>query len=312
MNRINVVTYSDGNYIQHACVMIASLRDKIAADRDCHVYFFYSNCSSDDLRKLESTFHAYRDTNLSVELLACEFGLDKVLKAKKSYMSPSVYDKLLIYEKLPADVEKVLFLDADIVLLRDPALLYDMPLDGAILAAVRDEIFKTFSADAQKTIGVTADSYFNSGVLLIDLNLWRKFTISQRSLEFCLTKGHLTPLHDQDAFNYAVKGAWKQISPLWNPRSTNQIDDGTGNSVQVSRYDVYLKELAYLVHFSGPNKPWLYMSHHPMKKVYLRYLRSTGFSDYRFPDYNTKNLFSKQVKEFKRWVNRIFGKKGWI
>jgi lipopolysaccharide biosynthesis glycosyltransferase len=306
------VTYSDGNYIQHACVMIASLRDKIAAERDCHVYFFYSNCSSDDLRKLESTFDAYRGTNIGVELLACEFGLDKVLKAKKSYMTAAVYDKLLIYEKLPADVEKVLFLDADIVLLSDPALLYDTQLDGAILAAVRDEIFKRFSARAQETIGVSADSYFNSGVLLIDLNLWRKFAISQRSLDFCLTKGHLTELHDQDAFNHAVNGAWKPISPLWNPRSNNLIDDGSGKLTQVSRYDVYQKKLAYLVHFSGRNKPWLYMSHHPMKKIYLRYLRSTRFSDYKFPDYNTRNWFLKQIKESKRWVNRIFGKKGWI
>ena len=64
--------------------------------------------------------------------------------------------------------------------------------------------------------------------------------------------------------------------------------------------EVYEKDISYLIHYSGPEKPWFYMSFHPKKVEYLKYLRVSEFKDYKFPDYNFKNIIKKQIIALRR------------
>lgn len=299
MRKINIITYADGFYIQHACIMLMSLKNVVTATREYEVFIFYSNCDKKSLEKINTSLNGYLPENINFQLVKCDFNISSKLKAKSEHLNASIYDKILIYERIPANVKKVVFLDADIVLEKDPALIFDLDLEENYVGAVRDQVFEDFSKEAKSTLGINAHQYFNAGVMLVNLNKWRADNISKKSLDFAVKKWNLTPYHDQDAFNYVVKGNWKEISPLWNPRILNKVIVGDKEKVY-TKMEVYEKDISYLIHYSGPEKPWFYMSFHPKKVEYLKYLRVSEFKDYKFPDYNFKNIIKKQIIALRR------------
>ena len=188
MNRINLITYADGNYIQHACVLLLSLSDVVNYERPYRIFVYYSNCSPKNLLKFEQSLQGKLPPNMTYELVELKQDLDSRLQPKDDHLSADIYSKLFIYDDLPQEMEKVLFLDADIVLRRDPAEIFDIDLKEAVLAAVHEPVFKLIPEKAQRTIGVTPDKYFNSGVMLVNLPLWRSLKVSSKALEFCLEK----------------------------------------------------------------------------------------------------------------------------
>lgn len=250
---------------------------------------------------MEQSLQGYFPPNITYELRECNFGLENKVQAKNEYMTSSIYDKILLYEELPTSIEKVAFFDADIVLLRDPADLYDLQMKDYVVAAVKDQVYDVkFTEEAKAAIGVGKEMYFNSGVMLVNMEKWRELNIAERALQFCIEKWDLTPFHDQDGLNYAIKGQWLEISHLWNPRIENVVKDEHGVEQKLTREEVYGQNLSYLVHYSGPNKPWFYMAFHPMKKLYLSYLRKSAFRDYEFPDYSPENVLKRQVLSLRR------------
>ncbi len=301
-SKVNIVTYADGLYLQHACIMLMSLQDVISKTRDYKAYVFYSNCEEEAINKTKKSLSSFLPKNVSFQLIHCDFGLETKIKSKKEYLNASIYDKILIYEYLPDKVKKIVFFDADIVLKKDPAPLFDLELDRNYLAAVRDQVYETFSGEAKFTLDIQAHQYFNSGVMLVDVERWRNDNISQNSLKFALEKWDKTPFHDQDAFNFVVKGKWLEISPLWNPRISNKIINSDGQTVIYDKMTVYRLNLSYLVHYSGPQKPWKYMTFHPRKKDYLKYLRVSKFKNYKFPDFNFINFIKKQILNIRRKI----------
>ena len=295
---INIATYSDGNYMQHACVMLASLNVVGDTNNYYHIYLFYSDCSESVLQKAKHTFDGFRK-NIDIILIKVDFKLRDKLKSKKEGINDSIYDKMLIYNLLPDEVKRIFFIDADVVIKKDPAKIYNINLKGKVLAAVQDAFLK-FSESARNAIDLERpNDYFNSGVMIVNLEQWRKKNIADKALKFAFEKGHLTKLHDQDALNHAVKGNWVHISPLWNPRPENIIEDYYETSVTLSRDEVYRRGISHLVHYSGSNKPWNFLSTHPAKAIYWGYLKQTNFKDYIPKDKSILNFFKLKLKEFK-------------
>lgn len=299
-DRVYICTYADNQYIQHLAAMLLSLNEVSSSENNYHVTVFLGECSKKDLEKLSSTLSKYLSLNIRYKIIHCNFKLDDSLVAKKAYLSSSIYDKIVIYDKIDVDVDKVVFLDADIILKKDPAILYNESLNNNIIAAVKDPVFETFDKTARETLKLNKDQYFNSGVMLLDLEAWRREEITAKSLKFAKDKWDKTPYHDQDAFNYSIAGRWQEISPLWNPRTVNLIEDDFGKLVTLSKREVYKRNITYLVHYSGPDKPWLYMSFHPRKQDYLRYLRLSEYRDFKYPDFNWINFFKKQFLRVRR------------
>ena len=289
---INIATYADGDYMQHACVLLASIND-VADDRHKYqIYLFYSECEAKNIVKTKKTIDSFKPS-VNVKLINVKFPHTKDLPVKRENINSSIYNKMLIYDELPDKIEKIIFFDADIVVKTDPAELYKINLNGNTLGAVREKLYLVDKKNDKRLKLLNINSYreyFNSGVLLIDLRKWRDEKITQRSFDFANKYGHLTPMHDQDALNAVVCGDWESISPLWNPRGLNLLEK---DEKVFSKEELYKSDNYHLIHFSGKNKPWLYMSMHKGKKIYLKYINTTEFREYKFPDFSIKNVFKK-------------------
>lgn len=295
---IKIVTYADCDYLQHATVLAASLNDVADAEKE-YVLYLYHTC--DDklvVSKVERTIARF-SPNITIVFKYIVVNRDRRLKSKKAHLNDSIYDKLYIYDHLPGNIDKIIFFDADIVLKKDPAFLYEIDLQNKIIAAAPDNVLK-FSPEAREAIGLKCpEDYFNSGVMVIDLVKWRELNICERAIQFAIHKRHSTKLHDQDAFNHVIHGNWLKLSYLWNPRPKNKIQMPNGEVEYLYRAEVYHRDMSYLIHFSGGEKPWNYLCTNPARKYYHRYLKRTGFKDYKPQDRTFLNFIRLTFKLFK-------------
>jgi lipopolysaccharide biosynthesis glycosyltransferase len=163
------------------------------------------------------------------------------------YVSRMTYARLLIPRLFPDTVSRVLYLDADLLVMGDLGQLWETDLDGAVVGAVSDRNLDPAlkaGAPGAKDLPEVRD-YFNAGVLLIDLKRWREERVVENALEFL--RGHpRSPYMDQDALNVACDKLWKKLDPRWNFQD---------------RYDKEVSGLApdrrpWIVHFVWCRKPW--------------------------------------------------------
>ena len=70
---------------------------------------------------------------------------------------------------------------------------------------------KLFAKYFKDAVGVDTDAYFNSGVLLINLDYWREHNITQQLLDFVCTNPNKCLLHDQDAINAVLYGKIRRL-----------------------------------------------------------------------------------------------------
>jgi lipopolysaccharide biosynthesis glycosyltransferase/predicted O-methyltransferase YrrM len=155
-----------------------------------------------------------------------------------------VWAKVDLIDLLP--VERVLYLDADILARGDVGRLWDTDLDGKLLGACLDVGFP-FGHDKFER-----GPYFNAGVLLMDLTRIRPEIQKLKGV----TKSMLSSKFlEQDALNIHFRGAWKSLSLEWNAQ-------GLGTYAEhrtADREAINLHEMAnpILVHFTGPVSPSL-------------------------------------------------------
>lgn len=170
-----------------------------------------------------------------------------------------VYSRLLIPELLPETVERVVYLDGDTLVRHDLSPLFELPLDGALTAAVRDYMIDRTDHVWSGIRGPEADRpYLNAGVLVMDVPGWRRERLGERAVEYVKSEGALR-WQDQDAIN-AVIGDWHELEPGWNvqlgslrrPDLTYFARDADGGRGAIER----LTATGAVLHFAGAAKPW--------------------------------------------------------
>ena len=209
------------------------------------------------------------------------------------HITSTAYFKLLIGELLPVDMHRVLYIDADIIVRGDLEELWNYYLDDSVIGAVEDS-----NMQFKETLGLRPNEpYFNSGVLLVDLDQWRADCVGPRARDFALSHPDRITYADQCALNWILRDRWKPLPERWNLQTASLARTVKGARRQA--------KTAQIVHFSGPCKPWLYMTRHPVKREYLAYLSLTEWKNYKYPDYFIRNFISKNIHDYVPFMLRI-------
>jgi lipopolysaccharide biosynthesis glycosyltransferase len=196
----------------------------------------------------------------------------------RTYISKITYARLLLSSLFPESEGKVLYLDADILVIGSLAPLWETDLDGAAVAAVvdTDSIDHSARLDSSRArqvgpaftgTALTLGEYFNAGVLLIDLARWREEHVSEKALQF-MAGNPETPLADQDALNFACAGRWKKLEARWNCQ--NHDPKGYAQMAPEQRPTI--------VHFAGKWKPWNPTTLSPDNRFYNDFRHRTMFA----------------------------------
>lgn len=275
---LNLVCTIDDAYAPHCAAMLTSLMAHNAGER-IRLFIVHSGLARNTLERMYA--HASR-----LGLQPSFVFLDPAQCASfpvSHHVTVSAYFRLFLPELLPARTRRLVFLDADAIVLGPLAELWHTDLGGAPLAAVRD---LKGVAEASR-LGLSGrQGYFNSGLMVIDLEQWRARDLTRKSVEYVLRHPERILWWDQDVLNTFFDGEWLPLHPRWNAMT----DLWSGESIQQLGGDAEplgwmqeAKASPRIVHFNGSGncKPWHCRCTHPYKNEYLRSLQATPWRGMR-------------------------------
>jgi lipopolysaccharide biosynthesis glycosyltransferase len=211
--------------------------------------------------------------------------VDEPLLARVSsgHYSEACLYRLLLGRLLPEVVERVLYLDGDTIVRGSLAPLFELRLDDFVLAAVPHRYFHLPGRcpnDYSSRLGLTKSApYLNSGVLLVNLKMWRDLGIEAQSLDY--VRSHLSVAEklefpDQDTLNTVLLGKWLPLDARYNYWAwTVEPESFLHPSGTAARGN----DAPVIVHYAGSRKPWHGGSRHPYELDYWDYRMRTPYAN---------------------------------
>ena len=179
-------------------------------------------------------------------------------EAKTTYRYPKeVYYRLFAAEYLPLDVNRILYLDVDIIVLKNLQTFYDTDFEHHYFIGATNiqKILTTFNNI--KNRAPYHAYYLNTGVLLINVALLRQEQDMNKLNEYIIKYNHLLILPDQDVLNALYGNKVKLVSHLLfnlSDRAILKHNLSLKNKVKID--SKWVNEHAHILHFYGKNKPW--------------------------------------------------------
>lgn len=286
-DRIHVCFCFDERYFQHALVSIASCIDRCRPETSLVVWVFSDNLHPAQVRILTERISG-RNARLEVKLIHDLTALGGV--PVNGHVSLATYFRILLPDLLPPEVDRVIYLDCDIVAVGDISGIGRIDLGGRYVAAVENPNF-----DRYASLGMQLEwGYFNAGVLLVNLALWRRDSITRRALEFATKNRDRLLSWDQDALNACVAGRWLRLDPKWNVQTSFLYSRSTYEDGATPGYSSALRE-PLILHYSSSSKPWKPDDDHPMRHQYFEVLDRTVFAGWR-PKHTPRTLLKAAIK----------------
>lgn len=180
-----------------------------------------------------------------------------------SHVSVETYYRLLLASLFP-QYEKILYLDCDTIVLSPLRQLYSTNISEYYCAGVKDIL----AEDSTKRLDL--EKYFNAGVLLVNLERWRRDNIEQKLFDYVKENYDKIVWVDQDVLNVVLQDGIHYLDPRWNAQIGEYEHCYTTGFNKIG-------ENAFILHYIGNNKPWMPLSKNPFKKVYMNYLHMAGW-----------------------------------
>lgn len=257
---INVVYITDESYAMPTCISIFSAIKNAGRDDSLDFYVLCNGMTDESKMKFESL----NSGNVNVNLI--DVKNEKYVEMAKSCLAfPHIHVSSVALFKfnLPEilmDLEKVIYIDGDTLIQKSLRGLYNWDIQGAYVAAVDDVIDKIRGGMFSNQIGISSH-YFNSGVMLLNLEKMRKENITEKLIEYRMNERNF--FMDQDALN-VVLGKKRNILPyIYNFMAT--ITDNLDIEEIQSEFQLDCSMLlegvidsAVIVHMTDQKKPWVY------------------------------------------------------
>ncbi|MBE6632538.1 MAG: glycosyltransferase family 8 protein [Ruminococcaceae bacterium] len=233
---------SDDNYIPYLDIAIASLIENASKDYNYRIIVLNTGLCGENVAKVKMN---ERD-GFTIEFIDISKHLEDIKSHFKNvyHFSIVTYYRLFIASLFP-HYDKIIYLDCDLVVLGDISKLYNAPIGENILGAAPEQYVRStaeFRNYASVALGVDPDRYVNAGVLVINLEQFRKNKIEEKFTEL-ITKYDFDLLDpDQAYLNYLCRDKIYELPNGWNKEPLPIPCEGEKN----------------IVHYALYKKPWQY------------------------------------------------------
>ena len=273
---IHIALTIDENYVRYCTVVMASILENNKMD-DITFHIVANDLTSnsktiisDQVKNSKALVSFYTVPSLLLEAYELKWGHKR--------LSMTVFYRCLLATILPATIEKVIYMDCDVLVLQSLRDLWNTPMENIAVAGVQDlletpkEYFSRLEYDSKY-------GYFNGGMLLINLDYWRKHNVENRLKEYFRANLDKVVRNDQDIMNAVLYKEKQMLDMKWNV----QID------VFLTKHysDINLRNKCLAVagdigilHYCYRKKPWHYNCIHPMRDLFFKYQKLTPFDDY--------------------------------
>jgi lipopolysaccharide biosynthesis glycosyltransferase len=311
--RADILYQFDERYAPYAGVSITSLFENNRHIDDINVYILGDGLSDESVRRLDETAGKYGrrinyiDTTELVEMM-------KRLNIPAYRGSYTANFKLFVPMVIAKNIDRLLYIDSDTVVTGDIMPLFDMPMEGMPVGMSLDSLGVKHKA----LIGLSADDgYYNTGVMLFDLQEWKKQMCTEKIIEHVqnVRAHYMSP--DQDLANVVLRQHIYRLGAEYNVQPVHMVYD----------YDMYTKsfgqpgyygreeidaavERPVIIHFFRflGQFPWDEESVHPDTQIFDHYLGISEWKDYsKVPSRNSGTVF-----KIERWLYRHLSKRTFL
>ncbi|GAB2700848.1 glycosyltransferase family 8 protein [Mucilaginibacter koreensis] len=277
--KFNIFFAIDKRYVQHFTVAATSLLEN-NKDLDINIYVLHD---IEDMSVLDITIRFIKE-KYNVDLNFIPVGDVDFSKFRLTEHYPkSTYYRLLLADLVPEHINEGLFLDSDLIITGSLKPLADIDISQHYICAA-SEASVADNAERLNQLGFPNKSYFNAGVILVNLKKWREENLTQRFFSIVNQYSKHLEWVDQDVLNMCFANNWYRF-------------DSTFNAIHLIRK---LPVTPVIVHYASYSKPWYYVDTHPYNYLYKKYLNLTPFKGSKPVGFSLKNFILKNGRLFKR------------
>ena len=296
---INIAIAPDDNYVMPATVALTSILENKKSELKIYMLSLENHFSKGSREIFYNLAEKYETQIEFIELKE-----DKLVDFPVLRHGLSAYLRMYTPELLP-DIEKLLYLDCDIIVNEPLDDLFNINIEEYDMAGVMD-LIQVSDPGFLKSIGCTSGHYVNTGVLLMNLKRLRRRNILGDTLTYLNLYKDLLRFSDQDILNGIIPNIlllppkFNSTIHLWNPKVRHyclkvwteaEIEEGRNNPV--------------VIHYISVVKPWHWGAKHPFRNKWFFYLKMTSFKD--FKPIIDKNYLRYRFKSIKNIIlSKIF------
>ena len=252
---MNILISIDDNYVRYAINLIDSISQNNS--EKLNVFLIHDSCLSDDSINLLNKF--FEDNNIG-KLNTIYFDSDSINLPKYiDYISINTYYRLFAPYLLPDDVDRILYLDSDIICNGDISDLYNTNFEDKLLVGCENMLPSHLQIWRERNrIRLNLPSsytYINAGVLLINISKYRRVITKEDILSFISKNSDILVFQDQDVINKLFCKDIKYVNIKYNYQINTVSSKDLINDIR-------------LVHYSERMKPWNMNYDDPEKAIF--------------------------------------------
>lgn len=271
--RIPIFFSADDNYVPYLDVAIASLIANASKEYKYRIIVLNTGLNPENIEKVKQN----ERNGFEIDFIDISSELEGIKNSFKNvyHFSVAAYYRLFIASLFP-QYDKILYLDCDLVVLGDVSELYRTELGDNIIGACPEEFVQNtpeFRTYADVALGLNPDGYINTGVLLINLDAFRRYEIEKKFVKL-ITEYDFDLLDpDQAYLNYLCRDKIWILPNGWNKEPTPTCCEGKKNIVHYALYKKpwQFDDVMYGEYF------WAYAEKSPFYEIILE--RRRGFGD---------------------------------
>ncbi|WJZ87011.1 hypothetical protein VitviT2T_006419 [Vitis vinifera] len=256
---IHVSMTLDANYLRGTMAAVLSILQHSTCPENLSFHFLSAQHVPEIVSTIQATFPYL---NFRVYRFDSNRVRGKISKSiRRALDQPLNYARIYLADILPANVRRVIYLDSDLVMVDDISNLWGVDLGDKVVAAPEychanftkyftDEFWS--SPEMAKTFKGRSPCYFNTGVMVVDVDRWRKGGYTQKVEEWMAVQkqNRIYDLGSLPPFLLVLAGNIKAVDHRWNQHGLG------GDNLEGKCRNLHPGPIS-LLHWSGKGKPWL-------------------------------------------------------
>lgn len=251
-NLVSVCYAADRKYLAPLLVSLTSLLLNFPPDKELEIFILEPDFREEDQQALHSLEKLHE--KLKIIFIKIDNQAFSDFSAHGHVDSPTYY-RLLIPKLIPAEREKVLYIDCDTVIDGDISVIYDVEIEKSALGAVEDIVNRKVIEQSRNKYLLSSQFYFNAGILLLNLKRLRQMDLMKLGLETVAQYGQ--PVWwDQDILNAIIPE--KDIFKFPFQFNMHFWASETNSLVNPESYQRTLGKILknIIIHYITDKKPW--------------------------------------------------------
>ena len=253
-------------------VVLTSVGVNVKSD-DVMMYLLHNGLKDRTIKRLHKIADRF---HVGLKLLEIDQNIlkDCPVNNKIHYSDVMMYARLLLPSML-TDLDKVIYLDCDLVVNKDLKDLWDTDVNDVAVAMAPD--YHYYNEETLGRLGGHVSNYLNSGVIVMNLDYWRKHDIQNKVLTYILDNRDRIIYPDQDALNVILKDTRMELPIIYNVAPYlfyKNIDNIPGDRYAEIKE---ARESPVIFHYMGPTKPWSLGNYIPGNELFLKYQELSGW-----------------------------------